>query len=227
MTAEEFSNEFDILLNSYNYQEPIIGQGPIDCNEYEKSVFLTKAQEELLISLYDGKNPFGESFENTEEARRSLSSLVKTYSTTTQATGQTGLSIYSKFFSLPTDLWYITYESITIDDSNHTEILVVPVTQDAYYKTYKSPFRGANIRRALRLDAGDNIVEVISKYTISSYLVRYLSKPSPIITQDLTDDVSVNGVNVKTECKLNPVIHRTILERAVKLALLSKVQAGK
>jgi len=82
MTAEEFSNEFDILINSYNSPEPIIGQGPIDCNEYEKSAFLTKAQEELLISIYNGKNPFGESFENTEEARRSLSSLIKTFVTT-------------------------------------------------------------------------------------------------------------------------------------------------
>ena len=230
MTAEEFSNEFDILINSYNSPEPIIGQGPIDCNEYEKSAFLTKAQEELLISIYNGKNPFGESFENTEEARRSLSSLIKTFVTTDQVTGQTGLSTYSRFFSLPADLWYITYEAVTLNDTqlgnyNNTEVVVTPVTQDAYYRTYKSPFRGTNKRRALRLDIGGSIVEIISKYNISRYLIRYLSKPSPIITSNLTDNLSIDGISIKTECKLNPVMHRTILERAVKMALLSRVQS--
>ncbi len=33
----------------------------------EKSIFLTKAQEEIIIDLYNGKNPFGDSFEKTEE----------------------------------------------------------------------------------------------------------------------------------------------------------------
>ena len=52
MTTEEFSNEFDTLLNSY-------GENPstIELDEYEKSVFLTKAQEEIVIDLYSGKNP--------------------------------------------------------------------------------------------------------------------------------------------------------------------------
>ena len=75
MTTEEFSNEFDILLNSYDTQELGKVQGKLEFDEYEKSVFLTKAQEELVISIYDGKNLSGESFENTEEARRSLSSI--------------------------------------------------------------------------------------------------------------------------------------------------------
>ena len=229
MTTEEFSNEFDILLNSYDTQELGKVQGKLEFDEYEKSVFLTKSQEELVISIYDGKNLSGESFENTEEARRSLSSLVKTFTTTAQVDGQTGLSIYSKFYNLPTDLWYITYEAVTLSDTssciNGTELIVTPVTQDDYYRISKNPFRGANKRRALRLDAGGNMAEIISKYTISKYLVRYLSKPSPIITVGLTDSLSINGVKEKTECELNPVMHRTILERAVKMALLSRVQS--
>ena len=88
MTNEEFSNEFDTLLNSYSTIEAF-GKIPstIELDEYEKSVFLTNAQEELVISIYDGKNLSGESFENTEEARRSLSSLVKTFTTTAQVDG--------------------------------------------------------------------------------------------------------------------------------------------
>ena len=47
MTNEEFSNEFDILINNIN-----VG---LEFDEYEKSVYLTKAQEEVVEGLYTGK----------------------------------------------------------------------------------------------------------------------------------------------------------------------------
>lgn len=76
MTTEEFSNEFDTLLNSYS------NEYSINIDEYEKSIFLSHAQEEILLELYNGKNQFEDSFEGTEEIRRYLSNLVKTYTTT-------------------------------------------------------------------------------------------------------------------------------------------------
>lgn len=231
MNTQEFSNEFDTLLNSYN----LIGDFgessnklSVNLDEYEKSVFLTNAQEEIVIDLYNGKNPFGDSFEKTEEVRRYLSDLVKTYTTSTKETGYTGLSNKSVFFKLPDDLWFITYESVNLKDDelgcmDGSNISVVPVTQDEYYRIKKNPFRSPNERRAIRLDLDEGIVEIISKYNIDSYLVRYLAKPKPIILIELPDGLSINGVSDKTECELNPVIHRAILERAVKLAIISKV----
>ena len=222
MNTQEFSDEFDTLLSSYD------NISSINLDEYEKSVFLTNAQEEIVIDLYNSKNPFGDSFEKTEEIRRYLSNLVKTYTTSTKETGYTGLSNKSVFFKLPDDLWFITYESVNLkgdelgcmDGSN---ISVVPVTQDEYYRIKRNPFRSPNERRAIRLDLNKGIVEIISKYNIDSYLVRYLAKPKPIILIELPDGLSINGVSDKTECELNPVIHRAILERAVKLAIRSKV----
>ena len=231
MTTEEFSNEFDTLLNSYSTIEAF-GKTPstTELDEYEKSVFLTKAQEDIVIGMYNGKNPFGDSFEKTEEIRRYLSTLIKTYTTIDKKTGYTGLSISSVFFELPKDddLWFITYESVNLKDDklgciSGEDVSVVPITQDEYHRIRKNPFRGTNERRALRLDLSGKVVEIVSKYNVESYLVRYLSRPAPIILIDLTDNLSINGVSVKTECKLNPVIHRAILERAVKLAIMSRV----
>lgn len=228
MTTEEFSNEFDTLLNSYSKIEEF-GKIPstIELDEYEKSVFLTSAQEEIVIGMYNGKNPFGDSFERTEEIRRYLSDLIKTY-TTDKKVEYTGLSKSSVFFELPDDLWFITYESVNLKDDglgcmSGENISVIPITQDEYHRIRKNPFRGANERRALRLDLSGKVVEIISKYNVESYLVRYLSRPAPIILTDLTDNLSINGISVKTECELNPVIHRAILERAVKLAIISRV----
>ncbi len=59
MTTEEFSNEFDTLINSYSISELL------SFDEYEKSVYLTKAQEEIVEGLYTGK-VLGNSFEETE-----------------------------------------------------------------------------------------------------------------------------------------------------------------
>ena len=231
MTTEEFSNEFDTLLNSYSTIEAF-GKTPstVELDEYEKSIFLTNAQEEIVIGMYNGKNPFGDSFERTEEIRRYLSDLIKTYTTTDKKVGYTGLSKSSVFFELPKDddLWFITYESVNLKDDglgcmNGEDISVIPITQDEYHRIGKNPFRGTNERRALRLDLSGKVVEIISKYNVESYLIRYLSRPTPIVLTDLADNLSINGTSVKTECELNPVVHRAILERAVKLAIMSRV----
>lgn len=228
MTTEEFSNEFDTLLNSYSSTNSFGKISSItEFDEYEKSVFLTKAQEEVVIDFYNGKNPFRDSFEKTEEIRRYLSSLVKTFTTSSKEEGYTGLSSKSCFFRLPTDLWFITYESVNLKDNrlgckDSDYIMVTPITQDEYHRIKRNPFRKSNERRVLRLDFNEDTIELISEYNIESYLMRYLSKPTPIIVSDLPDGLSINGTSNQTECMLNPVIHRTILERAVKLALISR-----
>lgn len=226
MTPEEFSNEFDSLLQANLIKQGFGDTNAMSFDEYEKSVFLTKAQEKIVIEIYSGKNPYGEGFENTEEVRRYLSDLVKTSVLSEKLTGHIGLSKTSVFYQLPDDVWFITYESATLKDErlgclNGEEALIIPVTQDEYYKIASNPFRGPSKGRALRLDINDGVIEIISDYNIEKYLIRYIARPEPIILVNL-DGLSINGINVITECKLNPAIHRVILERAVRLAIASK-----
>ncbi len=225
MNNAEFSNEFDTLLNSYNTAE-----SSIELDEYEKSVLLTKAQEDLIISIYTGKTPTGDFFENTEEIRRSLSNLVLTSIIDNKEEGINGLAENSVFYKLPDNLWFITYEGVILGGENagcHNgkPADVVPIKQDEYHKTIRNPFRGPSYRRALRLDYGKGIVEIISDYEITKYIVKYLSKPSPIVLVHL-GSLSIDGTNKETECKLNSALHRVILERAVRLALVSKTQVS-
>lgn len=233
MIAEEFSNMFDTLLNSYNLQTSFGEQGngfEITLDEYEKSIFLTKAQEELAIDIYSGRNTiYNKAFEQTEEIRRYLNNLVKTAETSIKVIGKTGLTANSVFFQLPNDTWFITYESVTLTDTalgclNNTEAIVVPLPQDELYRAKDNPYRGPSENRVLRLDIEGNISEIISKYNVSKYKVRYISKPTPIILIDLPNDLSINGLSTKSECTLNPVVHRAILDRAVELAVISKTQ---
>ena len=224
MTNKEFSDGFSTLLNSF-------GVTPnITLDEYEKSTFLTNAQEQLIIDIYSGRNIiYGKSFEQTEEIRRYLSNLVETYETSTKVTGKLGLSKDSVFFEIPQDTWFITYEVAFLKDSrlgclDGIEASVVPLPQDDLYRAKDNPFRGPSKDRVLRLDIKSDLAELISKYNVDKYLMRYISQPTPIILVDLPDGLSINGVSTESDCELNPVVHRAILERAVQLAIISKTQ---
>ena len=215
MTTQEFSLEFDLMYNNISSN-----QAP-GLTEYEKSLFLTQAQEALVLDIYSGK--LGSSFESTEEVTDYLSPLVKQTTLETSVPGK-GMDPRSVFFKIPEDVWFKTGEKAIISDDSlkckgciKREVDVVPVTQDTLYRTKNSPFRGPNERRILRLDSGDT-VELISNYTIASYTLRYLSKPEPIILENLTDGLTINGESKAQTCKLNPAIHRAILSRAVSIA---------
>lgn len=231
MTIQEFSNTFDTLLNSYSTQSQFGEQASkreIVLDEYEKSVLLTRAQEEVVVNLYNGRNPYGAAFEGTEELRRYLEGLVKTKKYLSDDTIEsTGVNENSVFFRLPEDIAFITLEQVIFDDEllgcyDGSVASVYPITQDEYERVKNNPFRGPTKYKVIRLDPGDNLVELVSKYKIGTYLLKYLSRPNPIILEDLPNELTVNGENKERECKLNPILHDTILTRAVQLALQSK-----
>lgn len=212
MNIEEFSAEMDVLLNSWDYQIKFgMSNTPVVLDEYEKSVYLTKAQEETVLELYND-------FEKTEQLTEYLGPLLKENSYTDPET-----------VKLPEDLWFRIYETAIVDDeslscsgSTEREVDVVPVTHDMLYKTKSSPFRGANERRILSVMTAPDTVSLISKYHVKSYLVRYITKPEPIILQDLPEELSINDRKNAQTCALDTSLHRRILERAVMLALRAK-----
>ena len=231
MEIQDFSHGFDTLLNSYAVPADFgstDNPATIELDEYEKSVFLTKAQEDLAIDLYSGRNPIGASFEETEELRRYLSPLVeeKTLSPIPTTNGKPlGVDSKSKFFTLPEDLWFITYESVTLSDGKcgeNTQMEVVPVRQDEYHRIKNNPFRGANDRRALRLDLSEGNIEIVSKYTVTSYYLRYLRKLKPIILVNLDEENAIEGRTAVSNSELPESLHQMILDRAVTLAFQSR-----
>lgn len=209
MTTNEFSNEFDILFNNISSN-----QAP-GLDEYEKSVFLTQAQEAVVLDLYKGT--LGNSFEETEETTRYLNSLVRNYTYENSGTGKTVAIEIAEI----SELLFITYQSAIIDvDDKDRDVLVVPTTQDNLYKDLRNPFRMPNKNRILCTSEGNDII-LYSNFPIKSYSMKYLKKPTPIILEDLPSELTVGGLNEKTECELNPALHKAILLRAVQMANLS------
>lgn len=219
MNNEQFSAEFDVLLNSYS-TIPIEGTtDSFALNEYEKSVLLTKVQNDLVVEIYSGRNNLGLSFESTEEARRYLAELVQEFTYTVDVPA-TDIDIQP-----PKDLWFITYEECKLNDESlgcldGTHALVFPVREDELYKIRRNPYKGPSEKRVLRIDV-NNIVRLISLYKIGEYHCHYINKPTPIILTDI-GDLNISGYSQSMECILDASLHNIIIERAVQLALTSK-----
>ena len=233
MTLQEFSNEFDVLLNSYRDIKSFgLTNSDIsfEINEYEKSVFLTNAQRELVIELYSGRNNLnGYSYEEVEEIRRYLSTLNNTLELNPFSSQIIRIANVSNIYQLPNNTLYITIEQVKVDSTDPCKnkyIEVRPIRRDVYNRYIKNPFRKPNKDFAYRIDHQNNIVEIVYDDPLTTYKVGLLIKPSPIILEDL-NYLSIEGISVASNCSLPEILHKEILIRAVQQYAVSLPQINK
>ena len=216
----EASTKFDIYYNN------IMSDMAPGLNSYEKSVFLTDAQDNIILELYSGRNSTGLSFEETEELRRYLSKFVHRKEIKLEGTSTTNEIPVSSIYTEESNVLAILYEEADAAESkchqSSGNLLIVPTTWDEYWKTSKNPFRKANSRRVLRLDSDDKIILKSSK-PLGTYKVTYLQKPAPIILENLTSyDLSIRGETQPSIGALeNSTLFNMIVNRAALLAKLS------
>lgn len=208
MTVDEFDVRFDILYNN------IASNAAVPLDAYEKSVFLSQAQKDIIIELYNGRNALGLSFESTEEARAYLRNLTKSlaFPASSASTGEDYVE-----YTLDNKVWFITYEEVTT--SNSTSPIVIPIKQDTIHEIMRNPFKKPSNDRVLRVDIGNKIR--LYGDGISEYTIFYLEKPSPIILNNINDrTLTIDEVPCDTsnEGSSPEILHNLILERAVALA---------
>lgn len=226
MNNIEFSNRFDTLLLSHRSQSNVIGEGEgiLEIDEYQKSVFLTQAQNIIVNSLL-------KDFEKTEDIRRKLSVLVKTYTVSVSSSTDT-LDDDNIILSIPSNVKKIIIEKVKIQSNiscyNNKDLTITPITHDDYLKQLNNPFRKPKLSglttSAWRLDKGDidNIIEISlpSGASFVSYMMRYIKTPDPIVLVDLPEDLSIEGVNSVSQCELDSfLLQQQILELAVQMAI--------
>lgn len=225
MNSSDFIVEFDLLYNN------ALSNSAPNINTYEKSLFLTQAQEDIIRDLYESK-PKGMSYEQSERIRRRLESSTVHSNVTYNSTLNTSLtslkiSDNSKFFVISGDVWYITFEQVKTATKT---LKVTPIPLDEYSVLDENPFKQPNTRKAWRLDVSntvgdDKVVEIISNQTLTTYIYRYLTQPTPIVLVDLAVDaeyegldLTIQGISDETIPVLPAEAHRLILRRAVDLA---------
>lgn len=226
MTTQEFSNEFDVLYNNV-----MSNQAP-GLDEYEKSVFLTKAQDEIIKDYFNPKgNKMQEGFDGSPKRQIDFSSLVMAVEPT-PFIGNSYIKMDDRsiLYSMPSDILFILNETAINSVNGISRLIsIVPLNYEEYSrflsKPYKQPLKNQGWRLIQSVNSNDTpfITEIIVKNgsTISNYKLRYLKRPSPIILTDLEDsysDVSIDGYTTEMPCLLDKILHPEILQRAVELA---------
>lgn len=233
MNVTEFSNEFDVLYNN------IMSNAAPPVDEYEKSVFLTKAQEEVVKNHFEpAGNKYGKGFDDSSKRQIDFSAIIKVQECTEGDSSSLTLDSRAKIYNFPDDMFIPLNEVITTDRGVKQ---VIPVSYLDYTRLMSRPYKEPlkyQVWRIITTPDSVSTVEIIPHTgdIISNYRVRYVKRPAPIITVDLSTEypgVTIEGLDTISECQLNPMIHPEILQRAVELAkeayegnLQTKVELG-
>lgn len=227
MTTQEFSDQFDVLYNNI-----MSNQAP-GLDEYEKSVFLTKAQYEIIKNYFNPKsNKNQEGFDDSPKRQIDFSNLMAAKKQTTAVTTPT---TYVKFdsrsvlYEMPSDILFALNETAIVTENLKTRLItIVPISFEEYARILSKPYKQPLKNQGWRLlNTGMNgttqarISEIVVKAgaTVSDYIIRYVRRPKPIVLTTLTaTNVSLDGETDVTECELDPILHPEILQRAVELA---------
>lgn len=138
MTNSELSNEFDVLYNNITSN-----QAP-GLNEYEKSVFLTKAQSQLVNEYFnDRTDAFGGGFDGSQKRQYDFSSLTRVANLFEVNTFKERISNLekldkrSKVYLFPHN-YYLAVNEILSDDSK--QYSVIPLTHTEYQRLMLKPY---------------------------------------------------------------------------------------
>lgn len=243
MTCEEFSNTFDTLLNSYNIQadfgEGSSKQGAIVLDEYEKSVFLTQAQDIIVKSYFDRSlNSQGQGFDDSTRRQIDFSSLIKVEEGKVHTATERKYDERSTLYDLNKDILLMLNEKLIVTTnvngkSVNKSYVIVPINYKEYdremSKSYGQPLKKQAWRLFQNNSTGYDIIsEIIPRYgsipdgSTCKYIYRYVKRPTPIILVDLPNELSIEGETVKKTCSLNPILHMDILNKAYELAIRTR-----
>lgn len=246
MTLAEFSDQFSTLLNSYGSIGQFGDQAShqeIVLDEFEKSVFLTQAQDIIVKSYYErSMNPQGSGFDDSSRRQADFSSLItvaRIPAPDGQTVGSAGYDTRGIVFSLPKDWTNNNFPVLLIINEKlckmngtavEKEFVIKPISNVEYdrlmSKAYSKPLKKQAWRLYTNNSTGFDIQsEIIPRETTGSwqYRVRYIRRPKPIILEDLSNmGLSIDGISEASACELNPILHMDILLKAVELAAASR-----
>lgn len=204
MTLEEFSTEFDVLYNS------ITSNAAPGFNDYEKSVLLTLAQEELIKSYFvSNNNTTGVGLDGSQKRHYDFSTLIKIKSLKNiiydiiTARDKVNIPFLNKdanaVFLIPNDVFLILNEHLIAKDNNY---IVFPISYDTYNLLMSKPFPYPNKRQAWRLDSSINgeiaalkVIHVSDNKDISEKNITFES----IYHKPLNIEINIKNGNILSD----------------------------
>lgn len=195
LTAKEMEYEAKVI-----YEALASGDAP-GYTSRQWSILLTQAQEKLLREL------ISEGWDKDETNRRISSKLVTSVDIVKFKKGKFPNSFEVEF---PDDYFHI------VQDTANDNVQVLSKDWNYYHANKKNPFEKPDKETYWKLVHEKGAVVITEGSTLSKYWLVYLKRPKPIITANLS--TAIEGETEVTNCELDPIVHRKIVERAAKLA---------
>ena len=212
MTAQEFSSEFDLLYNNISS-----AQAP-GLTEYEKSVFLTKAQDEIIKNYFtnvQGGNKYQQGVEDSEKRYADFSALLTVAVLNAETTDIVPFDDRGKIFKLPdgttdkkvmiviTEIFKTGKTTSENENPSLTSYQVIPLKFDEYIRLMSKPSSDPLKRQVWKLmgnsESGNGSIEIVPHWkdkdnNINKLILKYIRKPYPIILEDLSPQgLSIEG----------------------------------
>ena len=168
MTTTEFSNQFDLLYNNISSN-----QAP-GLNEYEKSVFLTKAQDEIVKNYFQAEsngNTVKKGFDDTAIRQMDFSDLIMS-KTLTEENEEPDVDPRALVYKISKDdrVYIIINESLYLMVNQEGKLKVngirqvVPIKYTEYMRLMSKPFKEPLKNMAWRIITqgreGDAVVDI-------------------------------------------------------------------
>lgn len=226
MTLTEFNATFDIIYNNlFSNQAPGL-------DEYEKSVFLTNAQLEIVKNYFNPLgNKYQEGYDGSPKRQTDFSTITElaVYTPTDAIVPAIKLNQDSIVFPYNNDFLYLVQELATVTDSitnTPKNVNVKGISNVDYMLQMTKPYKYPTKQEAWRIinNSANRQLELLLSFgdELLSYVVRYVRRPSPIILKDLTTlGLTVDGVSIATDCTLDESLHQEIVQRAAEMAKMS------
>lgn len=223
MTAQEFSSEFDLLYNNISS-----AQAP-GLTEYEKSVFLTKAQDEIIKNYFtnvQGGNKYQQGIEDSNKRYADFSALLTVAVLNAETTNVVPFDDRGKIFKLPdgktdkkvmiviTEIFKTGKSTSENENPPLTSYQVIPLKFDEYIRLMAKPSSDPLKRQVWKLmgnsESGNGSIEIVPHWkekdnNINILVLKYIRKPYPIILEDLSSqELSIEGqTNQKTKITID------------------------
>ena len=217
MELTEISDRIDIRINTFEV--------PIEVDEYEKSLYLTRAQKSIYSSMCD-------EFELTGILSNFVQPFIKDFVTAYPIVTSVKQSLISNTTSIvvPSDYYKVIFESAylksTLPKYSNKEVKVIKTRIAEVPYKIDNPFRKPNDKEILRVvatneDTNDLFEFILPESTeLLMYSCKYLKQIKPIILEALPD-----GLTIENEVgPLNTVFIDEVTEKIIDLAVMSILQ---
>ena len=203
MTAQEFSSEFDLLYNNVSSN-----QAP-GFTEYEKSIFLTKAQDEIIKNYFtnvQGGNKYQQGIEDSRKRYADFSTLLTIAELSAETDKVTPFDERGKIFKFPDGstnpkvMIIITeiFKTALAESANTKDLKsyqVIPLKFDEYIRLMSKPSSDPLKKQVWKLmgnsESGNGSIEIVPHWKdkdnkTNKLVLKYIRKPYPIILEDLS-----------------------------------------